>query len=148
MMSNLCTPWGALPPKEIWGAKYFPNPLGSGGMVQNFSGNSPWKEVPNWFENIGGSPKKNLRGGAVKISPNFAIFRLICQFLQNSARYHQSRNGFVIYGHSSTKWWRNGVLLSSMNYVIRTRIHPPSDLFKLTFLGDQGSHSLQNFYNW
>ena len=29
MMSNLCTPWGgAPPPKKIWGAKFFPNPLG------------------------------------------------------------------------------------------------------------------------
>jgi len=83
-------------------------------------------------------PKKFARG--VKIRTNFAIFRLFCPFLQNGVRYRQSKNGFVIYGHSSTRWWRNGT-----NYVIRTRIHPPSNLFKLALLGSQGSHSLEIF---
>ena len=67
MMSNLCTPWGALPPpkKKLGeGAKFFPNPLGSGGVVQNFSGNSPWKGVPKTgFKILGAPSKKNLQGG-------------------------------------------------------------------------------------
>ena len=129
MMSNLCTPWGALPPKKF-GGRNFSHPLGSGGMVQNFSGNSPEKKPKTGFKILGAPPpqKKNCRG--LKVSPNFAIFRLFCPFLQNGARYRKSKNWFVIYRHSSTRRWRNGVhvLLSSMNYVIRTRIHPPSDL--------------------
>ena len=134
---------GGPSPKKIWGAKFFPNPLGSGGVVQNFFGNSFWKEVPKTgFKNLG-VPQRNLRG--VKISPHFAIFRLFRPFLQNGARYRKSKNWFVIYGHSSTGWWRNGVLLSSMNYVMWTRTHPPSDLFKLALLGGQGSHLLQIF---
>ena len=128
MMSNLCAPWGeALPPKKIWGAKFFPNPLGSGGVVQNFFGNSPWKDVPKTGFKILGAPPKKIWGG-VKFSPNFAIFRLFRPFLQNGARYRKSKNWFVIYGHSSTRWRRSGVLLSGMNYVIRAQWHPPSDL--------------------
>ena len=125
-------PLGALPQKKIWGrGEIFSQPLGSGGMVQNFPGNSPWKEIPKTgFKILGALPqKKILWGGGDKISQNLAIFRLFCPFLQNGARYCQSKNGFVIYGHFSTRWWRNGVLLSSMNYVNRTRLHPPSDLF-------------------
>ena len=67
MMSNLCTPWGS-PPQKILGAKFFPTPLGSGGMVQTFSGNSPWKEVPKTGFKILGAPppqKKNLHGGQI-----------------------------------------------------------------------------------
>ena len=135
---------GAPPPKTFWGAKFFPNPLGSGGVVQKFFGNSPWKDVPkSGFKILGAPPQKNC--GGVKVSPNFAIFRLFCPFLQNGARYRKSKNWFVIYGHSSTRWWRNGVLLSSMNYANRTRIYPPSDLFKLALLGGHRSHSLQIF---
>ena len=89
------------------------------------------RATQNWFQNFGAPPKKICSGGRVKISPNFAIFWLFCPFLKNGARYRQSKNGFVMYGHSCTRWWRNGVLLFSMNYVIRARKHPPSDLFKL-----------------
>ena len=42
--------------KFFWGkAKIFPNPLGSGGVVQTFPGNSPWKDVPKTgFKFLGG----------------------------------------------------------------------------------------------
>ena len=60
------------------------------GVVQNFSGNSPWKEVPKTGFKIWGLPQKNFAGGVI-FSPNFAIFRLFCLFLQNGARYHQSK---------------------------------------------------------
>ena len=60
----LCTPWGPSPPKKIWRANFFPNPLGSGGMVQNFSGNSPWKEVPKTgFKILGAPSPKKIWGG-------------------------------------------------------------------------------------
>ena len=77
MMSNLCTPWGALPKKNLEG-KIF-SQLGSGGVVQTFPGNSPWKEVPKTGVKILGAPAKKF-GGGVKISPNFAIFRLFATF--------------------------------------------------------------------
>ena len=125
MMSNLCTPWGPSR-KKIWGAKFFPHPLGSGGVVQNFSANSPWKEVPKTGFKILGAPPKKFAG--VTISPNLAIFRLFCPFLQNGARYHQSKNGFVKCAEIPLPDWRNGVLLSTMNLVIQARKHPPSDL--------------------
>jgi len=144
-MSNLCTPWGGrLPPKKIWGAKFFPNPLRSGGVVQNFLGNSTWKEVPKTgFKILGAAPKKIC--GGVKISRNFAIFRLFRQFLRNGARYRKSKNGFLIYGHSSTRRRRNEILRSTANYVIEARKHSPSNLFKLALLRGQGSHSLKIF---
>jgi len=64
MMSNLCTPCGGPAPKKIWGAKFFLNPLWLGGVVQNFSGNSPWKEVPkNGFKIWEAPPKKICEGG-------------------------------------------------------------------------------------
>jgi len=56
-----------------WRAKFFPIPLGSGGVVQNFPGNSPWKGVPKTGFNIMGAPPKKICRG-VEISPNFAIF--------------------------------------------------------------------------
>ena len=116
-------------PKKIFGAgaKFFLTPLGSGDMVQTFPGNSPWKEVPKTGFKILGAPPKKL-WGEVRISPNFVIFQLFFPFLQNGARYCKSKNGFLIHGHSSTRWWRNGVLRSTKNYVIQARKHPPSDL--------------------
>jgi len=45
------------------GVKFFPNPLGSGGVVQNFPGNSPWKEVPKTGFKILGFPQK-IWGGS------------------------------------------------------------------------------------
>jgi len=129
MMSNLCTHWGGgpfPPPKKnkIWGAKIFSNPLGSGAWSKIFLAIVAEKKYRKLVSKFWGLPPKKFAG--VKI--NFAIFRLFSPFLQNNVRYRQSKNGFVIYGHSATRWWRNGVLLSSMNYVILTRKHPPSDL--------------------
>ena len=64
MMSNLCTPWGALPPKKFGGAKFFPNLLGSGGAGQTFPGNSPLKGVPKLVLKFWGlPPKKKFEGG-------------------------------------------------------------------------------------
>ena len=93
---------GPLPQKNL-GGEIFPNPLGSRGVVQIFFGNSPWKEVPKTGFKILGAPpqKKKLQG--VIFSPNFAIFRFFCPFFQNGARYRQSKNGFVICRHSSTR---------------------------------------------
>jgi len=138
-------PLGGPSPQKNFGGKIFSLPLASGGVVQTFPGNSPWKGLPKTGFKILGAPRKKICGRGIKINPNFVIFRLFRPFLQNGARYRQSKSGFLIYGHSSTRWWRNGVLLSSMNYVIRARRHPPSNLFKLALLRDQGSHSLQIF---
>ena len=134
-MSNLCTPWASPPKKKFGGAKFFPNPLGSGGIVQIFSGNSPWKEVPETgFKILGAPPKKNLRGRGVKISQNFAIFWRFCPFLQNGARYQQSENRLLIYGHSSTRCEKIGVLRSTANYVNESRRkHPPSGLIAVVY---------------
>ena len=133
---------GPSPPKKNWGAKFFPNPLGSAAWSKIFLAIVPEEKYPKLVSKFWGLPPKKFVG-RVKISPNFMIFRLFCPFLQNGARYRQSKNGSVICGHFSTRWLRNGVLLSSMNYVIRPRRHPPSNLFKLALLGGQGSHSLQ-----
>ena len=104
-MSNY-VPLGRGPSAEKnLGGEIFSHPLRVRGVVQTFSGNSPWKGVPKTGFKILRAPppqKKNLRG--IKISPNFAISRLFRPFLQNGARYHQSKNWFVIYGHSSTRW--------------------------------------------
>ena len=55
---------GASPQKKFGGgAKFFPTPLGSGGMVQTFPGNSPWKEVPKTGFKIFGAPPKKFVGG-------------------------------------------------------------------------------------
>ena len=130
-------PLGGPPSQKNLGGKIFSHPLRVRGVVQTFPDNSPWKEVPK-------TGFKILRGmEGVKISPNFVIFLLFNPFLQNGARYCQTKNWFLIYGHS--RRWRNGVLLSSTNYVNRTRLHPPSDLFKLALLRCHGSHSVQIF---
>ena len=64
MMSNLLPLRGALPPKKILGGKIFSQPLGSGGVVQNFSGNSLWKEVTKTgFKILGAPPKEKFAGG-------------------------------------------------------------------------------------
>ena len=138
-------PLGGPPPKKIWGQNFFP-PLGSGGVVQTFPGNSPWKDVSKTgFKILGASPpqKKNLWGSKLAqiswFSDFFAHFSKTVQDIANL------KSWFLIYGDSSTRWWRNGVLLSSKNYVIRAQRHPPSDLFKLALLGGQGSHSIQIF---
>ena len=86
----------------------------------------------------GASPLKKLQG--VKNSPNLSIFRLFCPFLQNGARYRQSKNGFVICGHSSTRWW-------SIQHELR---QPNSKTPTLRFIQTglargEGSHSLQIF---
>ena len=79
------------PQKKNLGGKFFPTPLWSGGVVQTFPGNSPWKGVPKTgFKILGAPPKKFAR--EVIISPKFVIFRLFCPFLQNDARYRQSKN--------------------------------------------------------
>jgi len=76
MMSNLCTPWGPLPlPKKFfWGGEFFPNSLGSGGMVQNFPGNSPWKEVPKTGFKIWGLPPKKIVGAKLAQILRFSDF--------------------------------------------------------------------------
>jgi len=63
MMSNLCTPWGPPPLKNL-GGEIFSHPLGSGGVVQTFSGNSPWKGVPKTGFQILGAPQKKFAGGS------------------------------------------------------------------------------------
>ena len=74
MMSNLCTPWGISPQKNLGGGeKIFPNPLGSGGVVQNFPGNSPWKEVPEkkypkLVSEFWGLPRKKISMKLAQIS--------------------------------------------------------------------------------
>ena len=85
MMSNLCTPWGPSPKKNFWGAKFFPNPLGSGGVVQIFSGNSPWKEVPKTgFKILGAPPKKFARGSNLgEISWFYDFFAHFYQTVQD-----------------------------------------------------------------
>jgi len=138
-------PLGGPSPQKNLEGEIFSHPLGSGDVVQTFPGNSPWKEVPKTGFKILGAAPKIICGGGGKISPNLVVFRLFRPFLQNGARYRQSKSWFLIYGHSSTRRWRNGVLLSSTNYVIRAQRHPPSDLFKLALLGGQVSHSLQIF---
>jgi len=138
-------PWGALPPKKF-GGQNFSHPLGSGGVVQTFPGNSPEKGAPKTgFKILGAPPPKKKFAGGSNLSQISWFSDFFYPFLQNGARYCQSKTGFVICGHSCTRWWRNGVLLSSMNYVIQTRKHPPSNLLKLALLGGQGSHSLQIF---
>jgi len=63
MMSNLCTPWGALPPQKKFGGKIFSHLLGSGGVVQTFHGNSPCKGVTKTgFKILGAPSRQNLRG--------------------------------------------------------------------------------------
>ena len=91
MMSNLCTPCGAHAPQKFGGQNFFP-PFRVRGMVQNFAGNSPWKEIPKTGFNILGAPEKKFVG--VEISPNFTIVRLFCPFLQNGVRYRQSKTDF------------------------------------------------------
>ena len=55
---------GPSPPKKFGGgANFFPNPLGLGGVVQNFYGNSPWKGVPKTGFKILGLPQKIAGGG-------------------------------------------------------------------------------------
>jgi len=61
MMSNLRTPWGALPQKNL-GGKIFPTRLGSGGVVQTFPGNSPQKGVPKMVSKFWGLPQKICGG--------------------------------------------------------------------------------------
>ena len=53
-------------------------------------------EYPKLVSKFWGLLPKKFAG--VKSSPNFAIFRLFRPFLQNGARYRQSKNGFLIYG--------------------------------------------------
>ena len=100
---------GALPPpkKKNLGAKFFSSSLGSGVWSKLFLAIVPEKEYPKLVLKFWGlPPQKKIAGGMgwLKISPNFAIFRLFCPFLQDGARYRESKNWFVIYGHSSTRW--------------------------------------------
>ena len=149
MMSNLCTPWGPFSPKKIFGAKFFPNLLGSGGVVRNFSGNSPWKEVPTTGFKILGAPPKKICGGESKLAQISRFSDYFAHFSKTVRNIENLKNWFVVYGHSSTRWWRNGVLLSSVNYANRTRRHPPSNLFKLHGLARGSRITLtSNFYKW
>jgi len=68
-------------------------------VVQNFSGNSPEKKYPKLVSKFWGLPPRKFAG--VKVRPNFVILRLFRPFLPNRARYQQSDNGLLIYGHSS-----------------------------------------------
>jgi len=124
MLSNLCTPWGPLVLKEIWGGRNFFHPLGSRAWFKLFLAIVPEKEYPKLVLKFWGLSQKNL---VVKISPNFVIFRLVCPLLQNSTRYQQFENGLLNHRHSSTDG-KNGVLRCTTNYVIEARKHPPSDL--------------------
>ena len=64
MMSNLCAPRGPLLPKKFGGEIFF-HPLGLGGVVQTFPGNSPWKKVPKTgFKILGAFPQKKIWGGS------------------------------------------------------------------------------------
>ena len=61
MLSNLCTPHGQPLPREKYWGEFSPTPLGSGGMVQTFPDNSPWKGVfKTGFKSMG-TPPKNLQ---------------------------------------------------------------------------------------
>ena len=77
-------PLGGLPQKIFFGegAKFFPNLLVSGGMVQNFPGNSPWKGVPKTgFKIMGAPPQKNLHGGQ-----NYPKFRDFSDFFAHFSK--------------------------------------------------------------
>ena len=130
MMSNLRTPWGGpFPPpkKKNLGGKIFYHPLRVRGVVKTFPGNSPWKGVPKTgFKILRVPPRKICR--EVKISPNFAIFRLFRPFLKNGARYCQSENWFLICGHSSTRWWSEEMVYVSPAWITWSELedtHPP-----------------------
>ena len=74
MMSHLCTPWGGpSPPKKFveGGGEIFSHPLGSGGVVQTFPANSPWKGEPRTGFKILGAPPKKFAGRSklAQISP-------------------------------------------------------------------------------
>jgi len=60
--------------QKIGGAKFFPNPLGSGGVVQNFPGNNPWKDIPKIGFKILRAPQKNFDEGGGQKSSLIVIF--------------------------------------------------------------------------
>jgi len=131
MMSNLCTPGGLLPllPEKM-GANFFTS-LGSEAWSKLFLAIGPEKEYPKLVSKFWGSPK-NLQKGS-KLVPNFVIFRLFCPFLHNGVRYHQSENGLLNYGNFPTISWKNGVLWSTMKYIIAAHLHPPCNLVSSLF---------------
>ena len=57
------------------------------------------------------------------------------------------KNWFVIYGQSSTRRWRNGVLLSSTNYVIRAQT-PTLRLIQTDLARGSRVTLTSNFYKW
>jgi len=121
------------PPNFFWGGGIF-TPLGLEGMAawsRLFLTIGPEKEYPKLVLKFWGLPQ-NMQEG-VKVSPNFVIFWLFCPFLHNGAIYHQSENGLSNYGHSHMRWWKSGVLWSTMNYVIVAYSHPLCNLLSSLF---------------
>jgi len=89
----------------------------------------------NWVQNLGGDP--SLEFGSLKPTPISVNFRLIFHFagpvLRNGPRYCQSKNGLLNKRHSSIRQWKNGVLWSTMKYMIAAHSHPPCNLFSSIF---------------
>jgi len=119
------------PQRKNWG-EIFSRPLGSGAWSKLFLAIVSEKEYPKLVLKFWRPPKKFL--GESKLAEISRFSDFFCPFLQNGARYCQSKNGFVICGHSSTRWLKIGVLRSTANYVIESRKHPPSYLIASLYI--------------
>ena len=127
MMSNLCTHWGALLPKKLGEGEIFSHPLRLGGVVQNFPGNNPWKDVPKTGIKILGAPQRKFVGRSKLAQISwFSDFLPIspkqCKISPIQKRIFNLRT----FLYQMVKKWC--VLRSTTNYVIQSRKHPPSDL--------------------
>jgi len=81
----------------------------------------------NLVQNFGEWPPLKSEGSKILNFP-------ICWWLLRiGPRYCQSKNGLLNWRHSSTRLWKNGVLRSTMKYVIVAHSHPPCDLFSSLF---------------
>jgi len=97
-----------------------------GGVVQTFPSNRPWKGISKSGFKILRAPS-NIFGGRLKLVPNFVIFRLFRPFLHKLRQQDitnlktdcQTTDTSLRYGE------KNGVLWSTMKYVIAAHSHPP-----------------------
>ena len=118
---------GASPRKKFWGAKFFPNHLGSGGVVQNFSGSSPWKEVPKTGFKILGAPQKKFAWGS-KLGQISWFYDFFAHFSQTVRYINNLITDFRSTDIPLPDAKKIRILQSTVNYVIESRIYPPSDL--------------------
>ena len=126
MISNLCTPMGGPPPKNL--GKFFFTPLGWG-MVKTFPSNRPWKGVSKTSFKILGVPPNKFAGGKVSpnlgLTPKFHDFPTFSLISPQWSEVSPSWKSIMRLPYDMVRKWCTLVHHEICDYLIAANAHPP-----------------------